>query len=98
MGMPQGMQAGALGQLQAPAQQRHLGTYRIRLERIAARVCEDQIELAVVDRKSTRLYSSHRCISYSGFCFKKKENYTSTPTTVTSAATDCAPKSAIAAV
>src|SRR5437762_6017538 len=26
----------------------------------------------VVDRKSTRLYSSHRCISYAVFCLKKK--------------------------
>src|SRR5437762_6014485 len=24
------------------------------------------------DRKSTRLNSSHRCISYAGFCWKKK--------------------------
>src|ERR1017187_2687661 len=48
MGMPQGMQAGALGQLQTPAQQRHLGTYRIRPERIAAWVREDQIQRAVI--------------------------------------------------
>src|SRR5437762_4208456 len=27
---------------------------------------------AVVDRKSTRLNSSHRCISYAVFCLKKK--------------------------
>src|ERR1017187_4609074 len=25
------------------------------------------------DRKSTRLNSSHRCISYAGFCLKKKK-------------------------
>src|SRR5437764_1975266 len=28
----------------------------------------------VVDRKSTRLNSSHRCISYAVFCLKKKKN------------------------
>src|SRR5436189_2919558 len=28
---------------------------------------------AVVDRKSTRLNSSHRCISYAVFCLKKKK-------------------------
>src|SRR5437762_7247840 len=27
-----------------------------------------------VDRKSTRLNSSHRCISYAVFCLKKKRN------------------------
>src|SRR5437762_6832183 len=29
-------------------------------------------ELPLVDRKSTRLNSSHRCISYAVFCLKKK--------------------------
>src|SRR5437764_10318492 len=28
-----------------------------------------------LDRKSTRLNSSHRCISYAVFCLKKKENH-----------------------
>src|SRR5436189_6488055 len=38
----------------------------------------DEIEIALVllhdigDRKSTRLNSSHRCISYAVFCLKKK--------------------------
>src|SRR5437762_5525796 len=31
------------------------------------------IELSVGDRKSTRLNSSHRCISYAVFCLKKKK-------------------------
>src|SRR5437879_7842872 len=31
-------------------------------------------ELQIVDRKSTRLNSSHRCISYAVFCLKKKKN------------------------
>src|SRR5437763_10609077 len=30
-----------------------------------------------IDRKSTRLNSSHRCISYAVFCLKKKNIYTS---------------------
>src|SRR5437879_10580156 len=30
-------------------------------------------QLADVDRKSTRLNSSHRCISYAVFCLKKKK-------------------------
>src|SRR5437763_13987903 len=29
-----------------------------------------------LDRKSTRLNSSHRCISYAVFCLKKKKKYT----------------------
>src|SRR5437764_6867452 len=29
-----------------------------------------------LDRKSTRLNSSHRCISYAVFCLKKKKNKT----------------------
>src|SRR5436189_2532000 len=29
----------------------------------------------LVDRKSTRLNSSHRCISYAVFCLKKKKHY-----------------------
>src|SRR5437879_8129274 len=31
------------------------------------------------DRKSTRLNSSHRCISYAVFCLKKKKNLTPPP-------------------
>src|SRR5437762_6787250 len=31
------------------------------------------------DRKSTRLNSSHRCISYAVFCLKKKNTTTRTP-------------------
>src|SRR5437762_10879040 len=33
-------------------------------------------ETACEDRKSTRLNSSHRCISYAVFCLKKKNNST----------------------
>src|SRR5437764_10292810 len=34
---------------------------------------KDLIEAALPDRKSTRLNSSHRCISYAVFCLKKKK-------------------------
>src|SRR5437879_11475950 len=34
---------------------------------------EDGRALANIDRKSTRLNSSHRCISYAVFCLKKKK-------------------------
>src|SRR5437764_7194308 len=34
------------------------------------------------DRKSTRLNSSHRCISYAVFCLKKKNKSTTTRTVV----------------
>src|SRR5437763_3222995 len=32
------------------------------------------VRIEVTDRKSTRLNSSHRCISYAVFCLKKKKN------------------------
>src|SRR5438094_1980830 len=45
------------------------------------------------DRKSTRLNSSHRTISYAVFCLKKKkktkETTSKTPTTTTKPNTDC---------
>src|SRR5437764_7855725 len=34
---------------------------------------------ASADRKSTRLNSSHRCISYAVFCLKKKKYHTQAP-------------------
>src|SRR5437762_7982035 len=41
----------------------------------------DEHELArIVDRKSTRLNSSHRCISYAVFCLKKKKKTTKSST------------------
>src|SRR5436189_2348195 len=33
----------------------------------------DRAQTAMRDRKSTRLNSSHRCISYAVFCLKKKK-------------------------
>src|SRR5437762_6828439 len=32
---------------------------------------------SIADRESTRLNSSHRCISYAVFCLKKKKSHTS---------------------
>src|SRR5437764_7258489 len=55
----------AFGRLQAIAQERRAP----RLDQLEeARVTGDR------DRKSTRLNSSHRCISYAVFCLKKKKN------------------------
>src|SRR5437762_8952144 len=43
------------------------------LGRIAQGVEEIRLETIEGDRKSTRLNSSHRCISYAVFCLKKKK-------------------------
>src|SRR5437762_5335901 len=37
----------------------------------AARISPSLLNSAAIDRKSTRLNSSHRCISYAVFCLKK---------------------------
>src|SRR5437879_7395062 len=44
---------------------------------LRAIVCGSVDKLSCQDRKSTRLNSSHRCISYAVFCLKKKTNTTS---------------------
>src|SRR3712207_7200897 len=36
---------------------------------------ENRVEIAIEDRKSTRLNSSHANISYAVFCLKKKKNF-----------------------
>src|SRR5437879_10296409 len=44
-------------------------------ERVVGRAAEEALQLdggKPPDRKSTRLNSSHRCISYAVFCLKKK--------------------------
>src|SRR5437762_5871279 len=41
---------------------------------LALRVGDSVIRIGGRDRKSTRLNSSHRCISYAVFCLKKKNN------------------------
>src|SRR5437762_6157662 len=33
-----------------------------------------RVKTSITDRKSTRLNSSHRCISYAVFCLKKKKH------------------------
>src|SRR5437762_2151786 len=50
------------------------------LKDLAAKVESGDVPLASEDRKSTRLNSSHRCISYAVFCLKKKTTR-STPST-----------------
>src|SRR5438094_7811551 len=42
--------------------------------RVATSRCRDVATRMGTDRKSTRLNSSHRTISYAGFCVKKKNN------------------------
>src|SRR2546429_2982548 len=50
----------------------HLGDkVRVRAERIDP--MRKRVEFALVDRKSTRLNSSHGYISYAVFCLKKKK-------------------------
>ena len=39
--------------------------------------CAAAEDTGCTDRKSTRLNSSHRCISYAVFCLKKKKDYRS---------------------
>src|SRR5437762_8098298 len=43
-------------------------------QRLVGRGATHGAELGEEDRKSTRLNSSHRCISYAVFCLKKKKN------------------------
>src|SRR5437762_8537075 len=43
------------------------------LERIREMEAQWIIRVTIPDRKSTRLNSSHRCISYAVFCLKKKK-------------------------
>src|SRR5437764_7410684 len=50
-----------------------LGVHRREALRIAAGFRGDEA-FDSGDRKSTRLNSSHRCISYAVFCLKKKKN------------------------
>src|SRR2546422_7401030 len=42
--------------------------------RVEPHVERDPVDLAAIDRKSTRLNSSHGYISYAVFCLKKKKN------------------------
>src|SRR5690625_5440833 len=40
---------------------------------------EDLVQVGMIDRKSTRLNSSHVAISYAVFCLKKKKKHRTTP-------------------
>src|SRR5437879_11623821 len=53
----------------------HLPLARLQRLRIRVRVAVSRGTLGAhtLDRKSTRLNSSHRCISYAVFCLKKKK-------------------------
>src|SRR5258708_15411840 len=55
-----------------------IGRILVVLERLAAKSlgCADKVVDApgLLDRKSTRLNSSHQIISYAVFCLKKKKN------------------------
>src|SRR5437763_7332608 len=57
-----------------PAAVQRLVPYRD--DRVARRVDRHQGPPQSRDRKSTRLNSSHRCISYAVFCLKKKRTAT----------------------
>src|SRR5437879_7159523 len=48
-------------------------------QRFNAHRWDDWKRVHIKDRKSTRLNSSHRCISYAVFCLKKKKKYTIQP-------------------
>src|SRR5437879_8421547 len=45
--------------------------------------------LNALDRKSTRLNSSHRCISYAVFCLKKKKKNKNSKSTISQTSTSC---------
>src|SRR5256885_11151364 len=48
-----------------------------RVDHILAVLHHEELERDALDRKSTRLNSSHLVISYAVFCLKKKKNNTS---------------------
>src|SRR5437762_11318745 len=56
-----------------PAQDAGVLDARLRVVRPDAEIANvEPLRVPVIDRKSTRLNSSHRCISYAVFCLKKK--------------------------
>src|SRR5437762_5799658 len=59
-----------LGQVRFLKRRSHL----VFLSRLEARpIVPEIVQVEAIDRKSTRLNSSHRCISYAVFCLKKKK-------------------------
>src|SRR5437879_11532144 len=52
------------------------GWSQVARERVGTKgrvIAVDLAQMSPIDRKSTRLNSSHRCISYAVFCLKKKK-------------------------
>src|SRR2546429_3415476 len=56
--------------------------YDVDIPRASADTSAPVAESQLIDRKSTRLNSSHGYISYAVFCLKKKKKYTKTATLV----------------
>src|SRR5437762_3693744 len=59
---------GFLGELEIAEQADERGQHAARFGSV------DRVHEVELDRKSTRLNSSHRCISYAVFCLKKKKD------------------------
>src|SRR5436189_1033549 len=60
-----------------------LGWSAVRAEKDREFLASKDVWFRPVDRKSTRLNSSHRCISYAVFCLKKKKKSEKTKRTNT---------------
>src|SRR5437879_7065656 len=52
-----------------------LGQHAELVPEVASLAAKHPLRERLRDRKSTRLNSSHRCISYAVFCLKKKKRY-----------------------
>src|SRR5690554_7222753 len=61
-------------QADAGEDQRHYGDHQQGFAVGETSAHEDVVQVVAVDRKSTRLNSSHVRISYAVFCLKKKKN------------------------
>src|SRR5437879_449498 len=67
-----------LSDLRAESSEDRIVTTEVDVAPEAMTVVADSGQLTTADRKSTRLNSSHRCISYAVFCLKKKKKHQST--------------------
>src|SRR5256885_8137233 len=63
---------------------RHRAYLPIGADDVGLRGCQAQQGIEGIDRKSTRLNSSHLVISYAVFCLKKKQNTKNCPNHCTS--------------
>src|SRR5437879_4849109 len=59
---------------QGPRTKAEVIDFHLRCFRLLFSACQNAPLADAGDRKSTRLNSSHRCISYAVFCLKKKTN------------------------